>query len=63
MSAGPVVYGNLNFKVTEEEKWAFKELCARHRLSQVDALRRAIALLERELENRGRDASKNEGPE
>lgn len=24
---------NLNLKITEDERWAFKELCVRHRMS------------------------------
>lgn len=38
-------YANVNLKVTEEEKWAFKEWCAHHRVTQVDAFREAFALL------------------
>lgn len=40
---------NLNLKVTEDERWAFKELCAKNRLSQVEAFRRAVRLLAAEL--------------
>lgn len=36
---------NLNLKVTEEERWAFKELCVKHRMSQVDGFRKAFSLL------------------
>lgn len=36
---------NLNLKVTEDERWAFKELCVRHRLSQVDGFRLAVRLM------------------
>lgn len=46
---------NINLKVTEDERWAFKELCAKHRMSQVDAFRVAAKLLEAHLE-----AKKNE---
>ncbi|SFL38551.1 hypothetical protein SAMN04488004_11670 [Loktanella salsilacus] len=42
---------NVNFKVTETEKWAFKELCAKHRMSQVDGFRLAAKLLEVHLED------------
>tara|TARA_R110002020_G_scaffold993_6_gene4934 strand:+ start:85 stop:285 length:201 start_codon:yes stop_codon:yes gene_type:complete len=56
MSGGPVVYGNVNFGVGEVEKWTIKDPYARHRLSQFEALRRAIALLVRELVNRGHNA-------
>jgi hypothetical protein len=38
-------YAKVNLKVTEEEKWAFKELCVHHRVTQVDAFREAFALL------------------
>lgn len=38
---------NLNLKVSEDERWAFKEWCVRHRISQVDAFRRAFDLLKR----------------
>ena len=44
---------NVNFKVTETEKWAFKELCAKHRMSQVDGFRLAAKLLEAHLEKTG----------
>lgn len=39
------VYANVNLKVTEEEKWAFKEWCVHHRVTQVDAFREAFTLL------------------
>ena len=42
----PTAYANVNLKVSEEEKWAFKEWCVRHRLTQVDAFREAFALLQ-----------------
>lgn len=38
---------NLNLKVTEDERWAFKEWCVMHRVSQVDGFRRAFELLKR----------------
>lgn len=38
-------YANVNLKVTEEEKWAFKEWCVHHRVTQVHAFREAFALL------------------
>jgi hypothetical protein len=41
---------NLNLKISEDERWAFKELCVRHRLSQVDGFRLAARLLENHLE-------------
>lgn len=36
---------NLNLKITEDERWAFKEWCVMHRVSQVDGFRRAFELL------------------
>lgn len=48
---------NLNLKVTEDERWAFKELCAKHRLSQVEAFRRAVRLLATELGTSDADAT------
>ena len=44
---------NINLKVTEDERWAFKEWCARNRISQVDAFRRAFKLLEQDADNQG----------
>lgn len=38
---------NLNLKVSEDERWAFKEWCVKHRVSQVDGFRRAFELLKR----------------
>ena len=43
---------NLNLKITEDERWAFKELCVRHRMSQVDGFRLAARLLEHHLESK-----------
>ncbi|WP_299651182.1 hypothetical protein [uncultured Jannaschia sp.] len=48
---GPVV--NLNIKITEDERWAFKELCVKHRMSQVEGFRRAVRLLRAQLEDEG----------
>ena len=41
---------NLNLKITADERWAFKELCVRHRMRQVDGFRLAARLLEDHLE-------------
>lgn len=49
---------NLNLKITEDERWAFKELCVRHRMSQVDGFRLAARLLEDHLET---NKKKSEG--
>jgi hypothetical protein len=38
----------LNLTITEDEAWAFREWCVRHRLKQQDAFRRAFELLKRE---------------
>lgn len=43
---------NLNLKITEDERWAFKALCVRHRMSQVDGFRLAARLLEDHLETK-----------
>jgi UDP:flavonoid glycosyltransferase YjiC (YdhE family) len=43
---------NLNLKITADERWAFKELCVRHRMSQVDGFRLAARLLEDHLETK-----------
>lgn len=41
-----MTYANINLKVSAEEKWAFKEWCVHHRMSQVDAFRLAFELLQ-----------------
>lgn len=38
-------HGNINLRVTDAERWAFKAWCAEHRISQVDAFREAFELL------------------
>lgn len=38
---------NINLKVSEDERWAFKEWCVNNRVSQVDGFRRAFELLKR----------------
>lgn len=48
---------NINLRVTEEERWAFKAWCAEHRISQVDAFREAFDLLKA-----ARTGPKNEAP-
>ncbi len=53
---------NLNLKITEDERWAFKELCVRHRMSQVDGFRMAVTLLEAHLGRRANETSAEEGP-
>lgn len=46
-AAPTTAYANVNLKVSEEEKWAFKEWCVHHRITQVDAFREAFALLKK----------------
>ena len=48
MAEGAGKSANLNLKITEDERWAFKAWCAQHRMSQVDAFRKAFALLKNE---------------
>lgn len=43
---------NLNLKITADERWAFKELCVRNRMSQVDGFRLAARLLAEHLETK-----------
>lgn len=45
---------NINLKVSDDEKWAFKTWCAQHRMTQVEAFRRAFSLLKDEMANEGR---------
>lgn len=47
---------NLNLKVSEDERWAFKELCVKHRMSQVDGFRMAAQLLRAHLDAAEKDA-------
>lgn len=46
MPQEPHIYANVNLKVTDEERWQFKEWCVRHRMSQVDAFRLGFRLLQ-----------------
>lgn len=41
---------NLNLKITEDERWAFKEFCVKHRMSQVDGFRLAFELMKTHFE-------------
>jgi len=41
---------NLNLKITEDERWAFKELCVKQRISQVHGFRLAFELLKADFE-------------
>ena len=51
-------YGNINLKVSEDERWAFKAWCAQHRMSQVDAFRRAFVLLKQEVMSKSSNVEK-----
>ncbi|MDM7458802.1 MAG: hypothetical protein P3W94_005515 [Paracoccus sp. (in: a-proteobacteria)] len=56
--SGSAGLANINLKVSEDERWAFKEWCVNHRISQVDGFRRAFELLKRHgLEDRTRSAA------
>ncbi|MEP3845175.1 MAG: hypothetical protein ABJM43_07535 [Paracoccaceae bacterium] len=41
----PPKTANLNLKITEDERWEFKEFCVHHRMSQVDGFRLAFKLM------------------
>ena len=43
---------NLNLKITEDERWAFKEFCVKHRMSQVDGFRLAFELMKTHFESK-----------
>lgn len=51
----PQARANINLRVTEEERWAFKAWCVAHRMSQVEAFREAFALLQRRRQEKERD--------
>jgi len=57
MASDATKVSNLNLKISEDERWAFKELCVRHRMSQVDGFRLAARLLEDHLEKRQKSKS------
>ena len=59
MSSDENKTANLNLKITEDERWAFKELCVRHRMSQVDGFRLAARLLEAHLEAKDEEKKEN----
>ena len=62
--SGGAGLANINLKVSEDERWAFKEWCVNHRVSQVDGFRRAFELLKRHgLEDRTRSAAFQERDE
>ncbi|WP_417249910.1 hypothetical protein [Celeribacter sp.] len=52
MPEGQQKLANLNLKLTEDERWAFKELCVRNRMSQVDGFRLAFELLKTHLDDK-----------
>lgn len=45
---------NLNLKITEDERWDFKEFCVSHRMSQVDGFRLAFKLMKEHFEAEGK---------
>jgi len=45
---------NLNLKVTEDERWDFKEFCVRNRMSQVDGFRLAFELMKKHFEEKAK---------
>jgi hypothetical protein len=57
MASDATKVSNLNLKISEDERWAFKELCVRHRMSQVDGFRLAARLLEDHLEKQHKSKS------
>jgi hypothetical protein len=48
------VYANVTLKVTEDEKWAFKEWCVHNGVTQVDAYNETFALLKKMLRKSAR---------
>ena len=62
--SGGAGLANINLKVSEDERWAFKEWCVNNRVSQVDGFRRAFELLKRHgLDDRTRGAACQERDE
>jgi hypothetical protein len=45
---------NLNLKITQDERWDFKEFCVSHRMSQVDGFRLAFKLMKEHFEAEGK---------
>jgi hypothetical protein len=43
---------NLNLKITEDERWEFKEFCVHHRMSQVDGFRLAFELMKQHFNDK-----------
>lgn len=46
-------FSNINLRVSEDERWAFKTWCSTHRVSQVDAFREAFELLKEKYDRKG----------
>lgn len=40
---------NITLTVSEDMRWEYKQWCAKHRISQVDAFHKAFELLKREM--------------
>ncbi|WP_386173290.1 hypothetical protein [Sulfitobacter sp. R86518] len=47
---------NLNLKITEDERWDFKEFCVSHRMSQVNGFRLAFRLMKEHFEAEDKSA-------
>lgn len=45
---------NLNLKITEDERWEFKEFCVSHRMSQVEGFRLAFDLMKQHFTNKSK---------
>lgn len=43
---------NLNLKITDDERWEFKEFCVRNRMSQVEGFRLAFDLMKKHFDNK-----------
>lgn len=55
MPGEPSKAANLNLKITEDERWAFKEFCVKHRMSQINGFRAAFELLQAHYQNKKQD--------
>lgn len=55
MPEEPEKLANLNLKITEDERWDFKEFCVRNRMSQVDGFRLAFSLMKQHFESKSEE--------
>lgn len=55
MPQEPEKLANLNLKITEDERWDFKEFCVRNRMSQVDGFRLAFSLMKKHIESKSEE--------